>query len=54
MRIARLMRRVRAALFRGDGTTDLRELPSPEPAAEGALLAVAAVELFGTDRRTVA
>lgn len=43
------MKRVRAAVFRGDGTVELRELPAPEPPAGGAVLAVEAVGLCGTD-----
>ncbi|HSQ00493.1 MAG TPA: zinc-binding dehydrogenase [Candidatus Dormibacteraeota bacterium] len=43
------MTRVRAAVFRGDGTVELRELPAPAPPAGGAVLAVEAVGLCGTD-----
>lgn len=43
------MRGVQAAVFRGDGSVELRELPAPEPPAGGAVLAVEAVGLCRTD-----
>jgi len=39
----------RAAVFAGDGTVEVHELPVPEPPPGGALLAVEAVGLCGSD-----
>jgi threonine dehydrogenase-like Zn-dependent dehydrogenase len=40
---------VRAGVFPGDGTFDVREFPAPEPPEGGAVLAVDAVGLCGSD-----
>jgi hypothetical protein len=41
------MKRVRAAVFRGDGSVEVGELPTPDPPAGGAVPAVEAVGRVG-------